>query len=103
MFCLSNIFVVPLSLSLKSLCSLSRSSSYYFRIRARVSLYCTPGTIPHHLFTCLALSHPIFVPRPPEQTQDTTKLVAANPEFQIDDIYTAMQGVFRRMKANLGK
>jgi hypothetical protein len=41
--------------------------------------------------------------RPEQPLQDTTKLVAANPEFQIDDIYTAMQGVFRRMKANLGK
>lgn len=35
--------------------------------------------------------------------QDTTKLVAANPEMQIPDIHTSMEGCFQRMKVNLGK
>ena len=35
-------------------------------------------------------------------TLDHTKFVAANPEFQIDDIQTAMVKVFQRMQANLG-
>ena len=35
---------------------------------------------------------------------DTTKLVAAlKPELEIEDIKTAMVGVFQRMKVNLGK
>jgi 3,5-epimerase/4-reductase len=35
-------------------------------------------------------------------TLDHTKFVAANPEFQINDIHTAMVGVFERMRVNLG-
>jgi 3,5-epimerase/4-reductase len=36
-------------------------------------------------------------------TLDTTKIERDMPEVKFNDIHTAMEGVFQRMKVNLGK